>query len=143
MYPHFLHHAKIQPAHLPIGFATVIQIQAALNLTACTAQHHHRQATGVVASGQHAGTEHDHGVIQSRAIPLLDRIQTSGDVSHLFEKELVDFQPVVRVAVRKEMVDHVVDADMRKPQRSVIVIKFQRADPSRVRLKRQDKDCLG
>lgn len=37
---HFVHHAKVEPAHLPVGVAAVIQILAALDLTARTAQHH-------------------------------------------------------------------------------------------------------
>lgn len=99
LHAHFVHHAEVQSAHLPVGVAAVVQILPALDLTACTAQHHHRQLGCVVVAVEHAGTKHQHRVVQQRAFTLLDRIHTAGKVRDLLQEELIDFQPVVRVVV--------------------------------------------
>ena len=41
-----------------------------------------------------------------------------GDVGELLDEELVHLQPVGRVGVREQVVDHVVDAEVREAQRA-------------------------
>jgi hypothetical protein len=91
-------------------------------------------------AGQHAGAEHEHRVVQRRTFALLNGVQSPGDVGHLFQEELIDFQPVVRIGVGQQVVDHVIDAQMRETQRAVVVVQLQGADASGIGLKGQDQD---
>lgn len=75
----------------------------------------------------------------SRAVRSpLDRAQSPCDVSDLLGEELIDFQPVLGVGVREQMVDHVIDPKMGKSQRGMVVVEFQGGDACRVGLEAQD-----
>src|SRR5262249_17222022 len=64
----------------------------------------------------------------------------AGDVGELLHEELVDLQPVGRgQRARQEMVDHVIQAQVREPQRRAVVIQLERADAVRVGRERQDE----
>ncbi len=53
-----------------------------------------------------------HRVVEQRALAFLDRVELAGDVGELLEEELVHLQPVGRVGVRQQVVDHVVHAEV-------------------------------
>ena len=133
-------HRPIQAAHPAFWFAEVIEDSPPLDLPASTAEQHDRQVGRVMATGQHARTIQQHRVIECRSFPFLDRIQLPRDVAELLDEELVDLQPIRRVRVRQQVVDHVIDAEMRETQRTVVVVELQRADARRVSLKTEDHD---
>ena len=96
---HLVHHAEEEARHLTVGFAEVVQVLAALDSASSSTKHHHRQLGGVVVAGQHAGTEHEHRVIERGAFAFRDAVEPLGDVGHLLEEKLVHLQPVGGVAV--------------------------------------------
>jgi hypothetical protein len=61
-------------------------------------------------------------VVQGCLFALLNHIQPSGNIGHLLQIELIHFQPVFGISVRQQMVNHVVDTQMRKPQCSFMVM---------------------
>ena len=85
-------------------------------------------------ASQHARTVQQHRVVQGGPFTLLDLVQFRGDVGQLFDEELVDLQPVSRVVVGQQVVDHVIDTQVRKPHRRVIVVELQRGDAGGVGL---------
>ena len=91
-------------------------------------------------AGQHAGAEHQHRVVERSAFALLDAVEPPGDVGHLLEKKTVHFQPVGGVAVREQVVNHVVHAEVREAQRAVVVVQLERADARGVGLERQHEE---
>ena len=88
----------------------------------------------------HARAVEDGGVVERRSFPLLHRVEAPADVRQLPNEELVDFEPVGGVGVGKEVVDHVVDAEVREPQRRVVVVELERADARRVGHEGQHED---
>ena len=122
---------------MAVGLAEVIQILAALDAATAATEHHDRELVGVVMAVDHAGAEHQHRVVERSAFALLYFIQSTGDVGHLLEEKLVHFQPVVRVAVREQVVDHVVHAEVREAERAVVVVQLERADARGIGLERQ------
>ena len=75
-----------------------------------------------------------------RPLAFLDRVELAGDVGELLDEELVHLQPVGRVGVRQQVVDHVVDAQVREPQRRVVVVELERGDPRGVGLEAEHED---
>ena len=60
MHAHVAHHTQIKTRHLAIGLAEVVQILAAFDLPAASADHDDGKLRSVVVAVEHAGTEHDH-----------------------------------------------------------------------------------
>jgi hypothetical protein len=60
----------------------------------CTSAEHDRKLSVVVTSGQHAGTEQDHGIVQQDAVAFLDSVQSLEDAGQRAEEMLVHAQPV-------------------------------------------------
>jgi hypothetical protein len=60
----------------------------------CTSAEHDRKLGVVVTSGQHAGTEQDHGIVQQGALAFLDSVQSLEDAGQMTEEILVHAQPV-------------------------------------------------
>lgn len=108
---HLVHHREEQSGELAIGFTSIIKSTATLDATTGPTKDDHWKLIVIVEStGHHAGTVHQHRVIQQGARTFLDCVKLSGKVSDLLHKELVYLQPVFTVAVRQQVVDHIVDA---------------------------------
>ena len=69
-----------------------------------------------------------HRVVERGAVAFLDRVELAGDVGDLLDEEPVHLEPVGRVGVREQVVDHVIDAEVREPQRGVVVVQLQGAE---------------
>ncbi|MFM1941925.1 MAG: hypothetical protein RI897_907 [Verrucomicrobiota bacterium] len=109
---HLVHHGEEEPAHLPLRLVLVVENTAALDPAASTSEEQDGQSGRVVTASQHGGAEQEHGVIEQGAFAFLDGVELSGDVSDLFEEELVHLEPVGGVAVGEQVVDHVIDAEV-------------------------------
>ena len=80
--------------------------------------------------------------------PSLDRVELAREIGELLDEKLVHLQPVLAVAVREQMVDHVVNPvagllharEIWEAQRAVIVVQLQRGDARGVRLKAEHED---
>src|SRR3954451_14247638 len=114
---HLVHHREVQAAHLTVGFACVVEHASALDSPTATAEQNYRQLACVVAAGQHAGAVQEHGIVEQCARSLLDRVEFAGYVRDLLEEELVHLQPVRRVGMGKQVVNHVINAEVGKAQR--------------------------
>ncbi len=86
---------------------------------------------------QHAGAVQQYRVVQRGAFALADAIELGGDVGQLRQEELVHLQPVGRVGVRQQVVDHVVHPQVGEAQRRVVVVQLQRGDARGVGLETQ------
>jgi hypothetical protein len=67
-------------------------------------------------------------VVERGAAAFLDGVEAAGDVGDLLEEELVHLQPVGRVGVRQQVVDHVVDAEVGETQRRMVVVQLEGAE---------------
>jgi len=59
----------------------------------------------------------DFGFEASQALALLNGVEPAGNVGKLLDEKPVHFQPVGRVRVRQQVVDHVVDPQVREAER--------------------------
>ena len=89
---------------------------------------------------QHRRAVEQHRVVEQGALALLDRLEPAGDVGHLLHEEPIHLEPVGRVAVREQMVDHVVHPQVREPQRAVVVVQLEGGDPRGVGLEPEHQD---
>ena len=83
-----------------------------------------RKRSGIVIAVEHAGAKQEHRVVEQSARAFLDGVELARDVGDLFEEELVHLEPVRRVAVREQVVNHVIYAEVRKPQRAMVVVQL-------------------
>ena len=70
----------------------------------------------------------------------MNRIHLARDVSHLLREELVYLEPIRRIGMRKQVMNHVIHAEIRKPERGVIVVELERSNARRIGLKSQHQD---
>ncbi len=83
-----------------------------------------------------------------RAWTFLDGIEFAREVGELLHEELVHLHPVLAVAVREQVMNHVVDAvpgllhagQIRETQGAVVVVELQRGDARGVGLKTEHED---
>lgn len=137
---HLLHHRQVESAHLSFGGLAIIQHSSGFDFPATFADHDNRKLGRIMATCHHARAKHDHRVVESGAFPFVDGLELSSDVTHLFEEELVDFQPVFGVGVGEEVVDHIVDPEVWESQGGVVVIEFEGGDACGIRLESEDED---
>ena len=93
-----------------------------------------------MGAGQHARAEQEHGVVEQRARSFLNGVELAGDVGHLLEKELVHLQPVRCIGMGEQVVNHVIDAEIREAQRAMVVVELERRDPRGVGLEPEHED---
>ena len=96
---HFIHHRKIESAHLALGFLFGVEDPAAFDAATRATEHYDRKLIVVVIAGHHAGAIHQHGVVEQRARAFLNAVELARNVGDLFEEELIYLEPIGRVAV--------------------------------------------
>jgi len=89
----FVHHREEQAAHLAVRLAAVVQHSARFQFPAASTEEHDGQLGRVVNAGHHAGTHHQHRVIERGSFAFLNCVQLAGDVAELFQAKLVHLQP--------------------------------------------------
>src|SRR5204863_8921365 len=99
VYAGLVEQRQVQADDLAVGLVEIIEHAPSMQPAAAATQNHDGQFRGVVAAGQHARTVQDHRVVEGRALPCLNAVQLSGNVRELFDKELVDLEPVGRVGM--------------------------------------------
>src|SRR5436190_16452928 len=70
---HLVHQREIQPAHLAVRFAGIIEHSSALDASASAAEHHHWKLRGGVIAGRHGGAHHEHGIVKRGGRAFLGR----------------------------------------------------------------------
>lgn len=108
----FMEEGEEEAAHLPVGLVSIIEGACGFELPTCLTQQDHRQLSGVMASSEHAGAEHQQGIIQSCPFAFLSGIQPIGNIGQLLDKKLIDLQPVLRVRVGEQMVNHIINPEV-------------------------------
>lgn len=131
---------KEQSAHLAIWGVPIIQYLARFYATASLSEHNDWKLAGIMPSIHHAGTEQKHGIVQQRTIPLLDRLHPRRNVRELFDEKLIDLQPILRVRMGKQVMDHVVDPQVGEAKGGVIVVQLQCRHSGRISLEPQKQD---
>src|SRR5437773_662722 len=104
----------MKTAHLAAWFFAVIQDAATSDAPTAPAENKHRQLRGIMTSCQHAGAEEEHGVVQRSAFPFLDALKLARNVGNLRHEKLVYLQPVGSVRMGQQVVNHVIDTQIRK-----------------------------
>ena len=134
------HKREVQTAHFSVRLFSVVEYTTRLQLAAGAAEQDHRELSGVVAAGEHAGAEHQHRIVERRLLALLNDVEAARNMGQLLDKELIDFEPVVRFLVGEQVVDHVVDAQIREAQGGMIVVEFECAESGGIGLKGEHQD---
>src|SRR5712671_585681 len=98
---HLVHEREVEPAHLAIRFAGIVEDATALDATTAAPEDDHWELVVVVIAGEHRGAIENHRVVQRGAFAFLDGVELARDVGELFNEKLVYLQPVGRVAVRE------------------------------------------
>ena len=109
-----IHEGKVKTAHLTVGFFFVVKDPPAFDSASASTEDDDRQLSGVMAAGEHARTIEQHGIIEQGAFAFLDAVELARDVSDLLQEKLIHLQPIGSVAVREQMVDHVIDTKVWK-----------------------------
>jgi len=94
--------------------AGVIDNAAALDPSARSAQQNHRELVGIYGCPSTCSSRTAASNVEQGARAFLNGIQLARDVGDLFEENLFTFQPIGGVGVRKQMVNHVIHAKIRK-----------------------------
>ena len=105
--------------------ATVVEDASSYKFPSATSDDDDGQLRGVVSADEHARTNHEHGIVERGAFAFLHGVELVRNVAELLEEEPVHLEPVGCIGVRKEVMDHVVHAEIREAQGGVIVVELQ------------------
>jgi hypothetical protein len=93
-----------------------------------------RELGRVVIAVEHARAEQHDGVVEKSALAFLDGVHLRGDARDHPEEVLVHFEPVGGVGMAQQVMNDVVDPDVRESERGVVIVELERRDPRRVGL---------